>query len=206
MVKSQLRLSSFAVVYYEGIHTHSALKRIGGSILFITNDEKIEIHSKNLFDRQSMAQSNFYKILFNYVGYSINLVKLPRELATERNVYICTFFKEINSHGSLHVTVDCQHHLLYWQLHLELFLNKVTGFPLVAVTDLFPLSNQCPRQAIRPHTDQSGAERIDSFFLSRTIFSILFWKSRQVREHIVSSQDRPLSRPLQQTFHMEPLH
>ena len=40
----------------------------------------------------------------------------------------------------------------------------------VAVTDLFPLANQWPRQAIRSHTDQSETERIDSFFLSRTIF------------------------------------
>ena len=44
----------------------------------------------------------------------------------------------------------------------------------VAVTDLFPLANQSLCQAIRPHIDQSGAERIDSFFLSRTIFSSLF--------------------------------
>ena len=66
----------------------------------------------------------------------------------------------------------------------------------VAVTDLFPLANQ----AIRPHTDQSGAEHIDSFFLSRTIFSSLFWKSRQVREHPASSEDRPLSCSLLRTF------
>ena len=52
----------------------------------------------------------------------------------------------------------------------------------VAVTDLFPLANQCPRQAIRPHTDQPEAEHIDSFFLSRTIFSNPFLKARQVRE------------------------
>ena len=44
----------------------------------------------------------------------------------------------------------------------------------VAVTDLFPPANQCPRQAIRPHTDQSGTERIDSLFLSKTIFLALF--------------------------------
>ena len=44
----------------------------------------------------------------------------------------------------------------------------------VAVTDLFPLANQCPCQAIQPHADQSGVERIDSFFLSRTIFSCPF--------------------------------
>ena len=64
----------------------------------------------------------------------------------------------------------------------------------VAVTDLFPLANQCTLQAIRPLTVQSGAERIDLFFLSTTIFSILFWKSREVREHLVSSYYR--------TFHV----
>ena len=58
----------------------------------------------------------------------------------------------------------------------------------VTVTDLFPLANQCPCQAIQPLTDQSGTERIDFFFLSRTIFFVFFWKSRQVREHLVSSQ------------------
>ena len=45
---------------------------------------------------------------------------------------------------------------------------------IVAVTDLFPLANQCPRQAIRSLTDQSGAERTDSFYRSRTIFLSLF--------------------------------
>ena len=53
----------------------------------------------------------------------------------------------------------------------------------VAVTDLFPFANQYPRQAIRPHTDQSGTERIDSSFLSRTIFSNSFL----VVEHSESS-------------------
>ena len=43
--------------------------------------------------------------------------------------------------------------------------NKV-----VALTDLFPLANQ-------PHTDQSGAEHIDSFFFSRTFSSSPFLKS-----------------------------
>ena len=75
----------------------------------------------------------------------------------------------------------------------------------VANKDLFPLANQWPRQAIRPHTDQSGAERIDSFFLSRSIFSCPCWKLRQVREHIVSSQDRALSRPLLRTCYMKNL-
>ena len=76
----------------------------------------------------------------------------------------------------------------------------------VAVTDLFPLVNQCPTQAIRLHIDQSGAERIHSFFFSRSIFSDRFWKLRQVREHLVSSQDRPLSHPLLRTFHMDEFH
>ena len=67
-------------------------------------------------------------------------------------------------------------------------------------------SESMPRQVIRPLTDNSGAERIDSFFLSWTIFSSPFWKSRQVREHLVSNQDRPLLRPLLRTFHMEELH
>ena len=39
-------------------------------------------------------------------------------------------------------------------------------FVFVSVTDLFPLADQCPHQAIQPHTDQSGAERLDSSFLS----------------------------------------
>ena len=79
-------------------------------------------------------------------------------------------------------------------------------FVFVAITDLFPFTNQCPCQAIWPLTDQSEAECIDSFFPSRTIFSSPFWKSRQVREHLVSSQGRPLSCPLLRTFHMDQLH
>ena len=76
---------------------------------------------------------------------------------------------------------------------------------LVAVTYVFPLANQCPRQAIRLHTDQSGAERIDSFFLSKTIFVALFGSRPTVREN-PCSKERPLSRPLLWTFHMEDLH
>ena len=66
-------------------------------------------------------------------------------------------------------------------MYIDIYLQ--VRFWSVAVTDLFPLANQCLRQAIRPHTDQSGEERIDSFFPSRTIFPIPFWKPRQVREH-----------------------
>ena len=66
----------------------------------------------------------------------------------------------------------------------------------VAVTDLLSLANQCPRQTIRPNTDQSGAERIDSIYRSRTFSSSPFWTSPQVREHPASSDERPLSRQL----------
>ena len=72
-------------------------------------------------------------------------------------------------------------------------------FKIVAVSDLFPLADQCPGQGIRPLTDQAEAERIDSL----NYFSTPFWKSRLVREHLVSSQDRPVSRSLLRTFHME---
>ena len=54
-------------------------------------------------------------------------------------------------------------------LHFFLFVYNHL-FTNVAVTDLFPFANQCPRQAIRLHTDQSGTERIDSFFLSKNYF------------------------------------
>ena len=64
------------------------------------------------------------------------------------------------------------------QIYEYFFLSDRTFLEIyVAVTDLFPLANQCPRQAIRSNTDQSGAERIDSSFLSRTIFSNPFWES-----------------------------
>ena len=66
----------------------------------------------------------------------------------------------------------------------------------VSVTELFPFTNQCSRQAIRLYTDQSGTERIDSFLRTRTIFVVLFGSRPTVREHLVSSQDRSLSRPL----------
>ena len=46
---------------------------------------------------------------------------LPQELAEGNTVYSCTFFKEINGDGSFHTHEDCQHDLLYWPLHVELF-------------------------------------------------------------------------------------
>ena len=46
---------------------------------------------------------------------------LLKELAVGSIVYSDTFFKEINTHGSFHVSEDCQHDLLYWPLYLELF-------------------------------------------------------------------------------------
>ena len=77
-----------------------------------------------------------------------------------------------------------------WSSSLVRF-NTVQVF--VAVTDLFPFANQYPRQAIRLYTDQSGTERIDSFFLSRTIFLVYFGSRPTVREHLVSTLDRSLS-------------
>ena len=57
---------------------------------------------------------------------------------------------------------------------MQLFDKERNFFYSVAVRDPFPLANQCPYQVIQPHTDQSGAECIDSFFLSRIIFSSCF--------------------------------
>ena len=34
--------------------------------------------------------------------------------------------------------------------------NRFSIKSLATVTDLFSLANQCPRQAIQPHTDQSA--------------------------------------------------
>ena len=48
-----------------------------------------------------------------------------------------------------------------------------------------------PHQAIRPHIGQSRAERILSSSLE-LIFLALFGSRPTVREHVVSSQDRPL--------------
>ena len=75
----------------------------------------------------------------------------------------------------------------------------------VAVTVLFPFANQCPRRAIQLYTDQSGTECIDSLLSLKLFFLVLFGSRPTVREHLVSSQDRPLSRPLLRTFHMERL-
>ena len=63
----------------------------------------------------------------------------------------------------------------------------------VAVTDLFSLANQCPRQAIRPHIDQSEAERIDSFFLSRTFSSSPFLKADDKSERAQLAAKKDLS-------------
>ena len=59
----------------------------------------------------------------------------------------------------------------------------------VTVTDLFSLANQCPRHTL---TNQR-AEHIDSFFLSKTIFSIPFWKSASRTESTRSAKKKGLS-------------
>ena len=108
------------------------------------------------------------------------------------------FFHSVNQlHQALKFASEFENNCLH-------FLDVLVE--CVAVTYLFPFVNQCPHQAIRSLTDQSGAEHIDSSFLSRTIFPTLFGSRPTVREYLVSSQDRPLSRPLLRTFQMETLH
>ena len=55
-----------------------------------------------------------------------------------------------------------------------MILSSFFSITIVAVTNLFPLTNQCPRQRNRPHIDQSGAERIDSSFPLELFFLALF--------------------------------
>ena len=40
------------------------------------------------------------------------------------------------------------------------YVNDEVNDMFIAVTDLSPLANQCSRQTIRPHTDQSATSRI----------------------------------------------
>ena len=81
----------------------------------------------------------------------------------------CSQFTSVST-CSFHVfLISLRNSCIPCMLLLLLFEKKP-----VAVTDLFPLANQCPRQAIRPHSDQPGAERIDSFFLFRIIVLVLF--------------------------------
>ena len=93
------------------------------------------------------------------------------------------------------MTIFSRCYSIFKMLH---FLKNLQSFiytdlnDIVAVTYLFPFANQCPCQAIRLNTDQSGTERMDPFFLSRTIFLVLFGSQPTVRELLVSSQDRPL--------------
>ena len=66
-----------------------------------------------------------------------------------------------------------------------------------AVTDLFSLTNQYPRQAIRPHTHQS-AGRTHWFLLplKNYFFKPFLEVGLLNREHKTSKEERPLSRPL----------
>ena len=64
----------------------------------------------------------------------------------------------------------------------------------VVVTDLFSLANQCPSEAIRPHTDQSaGRTHWFHFSLKNYFFITPFWKSATNREH-KTSKERPCCR------------
>ena len=56
---------------------------------------------------------------------------LPKEIAVRITTYSCTFFKEINTYRSFHVSEDCQRDFLYLSLSSELFLyQRVSVFSL----------------------------------------------------------------------------
>ena len=75
---------------------------------------------------------------------------------------------------------------------------------IVAATDLFPFTNQCPQQAIRPLIDQSRQSALilsssqELFLLVPFLGSVL-----TVREPWASSTNRPLSHHCY-WFHLEP--
>ena len=85
-------------------------------------------------------------------------------------------------------------------------ISFVSNIMFVAVTDLFPLANQCPTKRFDHSLTNQGQSALIPFS-SQELFFVAFFGSRPtVREHQVSSQDRPLSRHLLRTFHMEELH
>ena len=100
--------------------------------------------------------------------------------------------------SSFHFSASCWWNLLQHSCSQD-FANPVT------VTDLFPFANQCPHQAIRLYTDTTNQRQnvLIPFFPLELFFLVLFGSRPVVREHLVSSQDRLLSRPLLRTFHME---
>ena len=64
-------------------------------------------------------------------GHLKNKVNFAPGVGFGKHFYSFTFFKEINSSGSFLISEDCQNDLLYWLLHLELFLYwRVSMFPL----------------------------------------------------------------------------
>ena len=59
---------------------------------------------------------------------------------------------------------------------------------------LFSLVNQCPHQAIQPHTDQSaGRAHWFQYSLKELFFSSSFWKLSTSREYSASREERLLS-------------
>ena len=102
-----------------------------------------------------------------------------------------------------HESVSFQFFLHIFFVHKNVTVSQVLLFFTysqsvwsVAVTDLFPLVNQCPRQAIQPNTNQSGAEPLIPPSSLELYFLILFGSRSTAIEHLVSSQDRPLFRVL----------
>ena len=73
----------------------------------------------------------------------------------------------------------------------------------VAATDLFHLRINTPAKRFGHSLTNQLAERINSFFLSRTIFSNLFFDVSTDREQLASSTNRPLSHYCY-WFHLEP--
>ena len=76
---------------------------------------------KNL---QTRINLNFIvTILYTWRIHWIRWI-MPKELTAGNTGYSCSFFEETNSHLSFYVSEGCQHDLLYWLLHLVLFLYR----------------------------------------------------------------------------------
>ena len=87
---------------------------------------------------------------------------INKALAVGNTVYSCTFFKEINSDGSLYIPEGYQHKLLYWLLCPEVFLYWRVGLLL-----LKGLSFQLGFVA-----DHLFSPFVNIFFLTSTYFSV----------------------------------
>ena len=97
---------------------------------------------------------------------------LPHEMPIGSTVYNCTFFKEINSDGSLHILTDNQHNLLYWPLHPELFcLPKKSMFLFHRrsfLTHVQSISKQFISSNMLLHSHHKFFSRFDDFHCSTT--------------------------------------